>query len=246
MLQTFHKRFDRISFEWRFVSRSSIVCLSELFRLYSVSRCCLSGFYTSVVYRLFYLALNGFFAYVKIRIYIRKRVDRPSMVKSDFVSEYTPRLCARGHQIDFEFMSWVVWLQWICFRSFFNLIWTNGGSSISVRGHFPHSCSRVSTPLCSIRVCYCLINILCQLRTFVNFLSPYSWYISFHHHLLYKELQNLFTMAPSATSDLVAESKVGAKVESSQPEKHVHGAENKTPLEAISHGPLIHSGASSS
>lgn len=48
-------------------------------------------------------------------------------------------------------------------------------------------------------------------------------------------------MAPSATSDIVvpqvSETKVGA-----QPEKHVHGAEDKTPLEAISHGPLIHPG----
>jgi hypothetical protein len=49
-------------------------------------------------------------------------------------------------------------------------------------------------------------------------------------------------MAPSATSDIVvpqvSETKVGV-----QPEKHVHGGENKTPLEAISHGPLIHPGA---
>ena len=47
-------------------------------------------------------------------------------------------------------------------------------------------------------------------------------------------------MAPSATSDIVVlDSKVG---ETQQPEKHVHGAEDKTPLEAISHGPLIHPG----
>jgi hypothetical protein len=47
-------------------------------------------------------------------------------------------------------------------------------------------------------------------------------------------------MAPSATSELVVPtSKVGvAKL----PEQHVHGAEDKTPLEAISHGPLIHPG----
>jgi hypothetical protein len=29
---------------------------------------------------------------------------------------------------------------------------------------------------------------------------------------------------------------------SEAPEKHVHGAEDKTPLEAISHGPLIRQG----
>lgn len=50
-------------------------------------------------------------------------------------------------------------------------------------------------------------------------------------------------MAPSATSDIVvptvSETKVGA---TKQPEKHVHGAQDKTPLEAISHGPLIHPG----
>ncbi|TVY83807.1 Meiotically up-regulated protein [Lachnellula suecica] len=41
-------------------------------------------------------------------------------------------------------------------------------------------------------------------------------------------------MAPSATSETVM------PVISKQPETHVHGAEDKTPLEAISHGPLIH------
>ncbi len=47
-------------------------------------------------------------------------------------------------------------------------------------------------------------------------------------------------MAPSATTEIlvpVAESGVAE-----QPEKHVHGAEDKTPLQAISHGPLVHPG----
>jgi hypothetical protein len=48
-------------------------------------------------------------------------------------------------------------------------------------------------------------------------------------------------MAPSATEDIVVPvSKVGG--EEAPVEKHVHGAEDKTPLEAISHGPLIHPG----
>lgn len=44
-------------------------------------------------------------------------------------------------------------------------------------------------------------------------------------------------MAPSAT----AESDIPvSKVEVSQePQKHVHGGENKTPLEAISHGTIL-------
>jgi hypothetical protein len=47
-------------------------------------------------------------------------------------------------------------------------------------------------------------------------------------------------MAPSATSDLIVPT---SKVEvSKQPEEHVHGGENKTPLEAISHGPQVHPG----
>ena len=47
-------------------------------------------------------------------------------------------------------------------------------------------------------------------------------------------------MAPSATSEIVVPvSKVDV---AKQPEQHVHGAEDKTPLEAISHGPLIHPG----
>jgi hypothetical protein len=47
-------------------------------------------------------------------------------------------------------------------------------------------------------------------------------------------------MAPSATAELITpESKVGV---AKQPEKHVHVAENKSPLEAISHGPTIHPG----
>ena len=41
-------------------------------------------------------------------------------------------------------------------------------------------------------------------------------------------------MAPSATAEfLVPVSKVEI---SKEPEKHVHGAEDKSPLEAISHG----------
>lgn len=47
-------------------------------------------------------------------------------------------------------------------------------------------------------------------------------------------------MAPSATAE------IGQEVATKQPEKHVHGAEDKTPLEAISHGPLIHPGKISS
>lgn len=47
-------------------------------------------------------------------------------------------------------------------------------------------------------------------------------------------------MAPSAITEITfPESKVGT---AKQPEKHVHGAEDKTPLEAISHGSLIHPG----
>lgn len=47
-------------------------------------------------------------------------------------------------------------------------------------------------------------------------------------------------MAPSATAELVVPT---SKVElAKQPEQHVHGAEDKTPLEALSHGPLIHPG----
>jgi hypothetical protein len=47
-------------------------------------------------------------------------------------------------------------------------------------------------------------------------------------------------MAPSATAEMTVST---SKVEvAAQPEKHVHGAEEKTPLEAISHGPLIHRG----
>jgi len=48
-------------------------------------------------------------------------------------------------------------------------------------------------------------------------------------------------MAPTATTEaVIPTSKVGVVV--SQPKAHVHGAEDKTPLEAISHGPLIHPG----
>jgi hypothetical protein len=51
-------------------------------------------------------------------------------------------------------------------------------------------------------------------------------------------------MAPSATTELITpESKVGV---AKQPEKHVHGAEDKSPLEAISHGPITHPGEISS
>ena len=50
-------------------------------------------------------------------------------------------------------------------------------------------------------------------------------------------------MSPSATTELVTPL---SKVEiSKEPEKHVHGAEDKSPLEAISHGPLIHPGMAS-
>ncbi|KAL3425820.1 arad-like aldolase epimerase [Phlyctema vagabunda] len=49
-------------------------------------------------------------------------------------------------------------------------------------------------------------------------------------------------MAPSATESLVTVP-VSQKVEvTKQPETHVHGAEDKTPLEAISHGGLIQPG----
>lgn len=47
-------------------------------------------------------------------------------------------------------------------------------------------------------------------------------------------------MAPTATETLVTSL---SKVEVSKaPATHVHGAEDKTPLEAISHGPLLHPG----
>jgi len=47
-------------------------------------------------------------------------------------------------------------------------------------------------------------------------------------------------MAPSATAAIVPSS---SKTQVSEVlEKHVHGAEDKTPLEAISHGPLIQQG----
>jgi hypothetical protein len=47
-------------------------------------------------------------------------------------------------------------------------------------------------------------------------------------------------MAPSATSEIVMpEVGVAKQVEKQQ---HVHGAEDKTPLEAISHGPIVQSG----
>ena len=45
-------------------------------------------------------------------------------------------------------------------------------------------------------------------------------------------------MAPSATSEIVAPAVGVAK----QVEKHVHGAVEKTPLEAISHGPIVQAG----
>jgi hypothetical protein len=47
-------------------------------------------------------------------------------------------------------------------------------------------------------------------------------------------------MAPSATEQVVAPPSKSVVVE--QPEKHVHGAQDKTPLEAISHGPLVQPG----
>ena len=47
-------------------------------------------------------------------------------------------------------------------------------------------------------------------------------------------------MAPSAMAELINPT---SKAEiAKQPEKHAHGAEDKTPLEAISHGPLLHLG----
>jgi hypothetical protein len=45
-------------------------------------------------------------------------------------------------------------------------------------------------------------------------------------------------MAPSATSEIMVPVVGVAK----QVEKHVHGAEDKTPLEAISHGPIVQAG----
>jgi hypothetical protein len=45
-------------------------------------------------------------------------------------------------------------------------------------------------------------------------------------------------MAPSATSEIVSPLVGVAK----QVEKHVHGAQEKTPLEAISHGPIVQAG----
>jgi hypothetical protein len=50
-------------------------------------------------------------------------------------------------------------------------------------------------------------------------------------------------MAPSATSDIITPN---ARVEvAKQPEEHIHGAEDKTPLEAISHGPVVQPGTKS-
>jgi len=50
-------------------------------------------------------------------------------------------------------------------------------------------------------------------------------------------------MAPSATTEFA---NPALRVEvSKQPETNVKGAEGKTPLEAISHGPLIHPGMAS-
>ncbi len=45
-------------------------------------------------------------------------------------------------------------------------------------------------------------------------------------------------MAPSATSEIVSPLVGVAK----KVEKHVHGAQEKTPLEAISHGPIVQAG----
>jgi hypothetical protein len=47
-------------------------------------------------------------------------------------------------------------------------------------------------------------------------------------------------MAPSATSEILVPQVGWAK--QAQVEKHVHGAEEKTPLEAISHGPIVQAG----
>lgn len=52
-------------------------------------------------------------------------------------------------------------------------------------------------------------------------------------------------MAPSATQEVelpITTAKVGVSIETTTPETHVHGGEGKTPLEAISHGPLIQPG----
>lgn len=46
-------------------------------------------------------------------------------------------------------------------------------------------------------------------------------------------------MAPSATSEIVLSE---AGVAKHQVEKHIHGSEEKTPLEAISHGPIVQAG----
>jgi hypothetical protein len=47
-------------------------------------------------------------------------------------------------------------------------------------------------------------------------------------------------MAPSATTEILVPLAKSGVME--QLENHVHGAEDKTPLEAISHGPLVHQG----
>lgn len=54
-------------------------------------------------------------------------------------------------------------------------------------------------------------------------------------------------MAPSATTEevqfsLSTTAKVGVAASEHEIEKHAHGGEGKTPLEAISQGPLIHAG----
>jgi hypothetical protein len=47
-------------------------------------------------------------------------------------------------------------------------------------------------------------------------------------------------MAPSATTPIVTP--VSESDVTDRPEKHVHGAQDKSPLEAISHGPLVQPG----
>lgn len=49
-------------------------------------------------------------------------------------------------------------------------------------------------------------------------------------------------MAPSAVETALPVSKLEISEKQEHEERHVHGGQDKTPLEAISHGPLIHPG----
>jgi hypothetical protein len=85
-----------------------------------------------------------------------------------------------------------------------------------------------------------------------NFLTKFFYKVSLKYLKSIKESSSLIfyfccsplnspgRMAPSATSEIVVpELGVAKQVEKQQ---HAHGAEDKTPLEAISHGPIVQAG----